>query len=117
MGRRKVSEHETTDKTVKTYKKIPARTPEQRENQLIDLAYDVVEQRLRDGTATSQETTHFLRLGTAKAKLELKELEEDIRLKAAKTEAIESAKKIEGLYAEAMNAMRKYSGQDKVDEQ
>lgn len=36
----------------------PALTPEARENQLISLAIDLVEQRLIDGTASSQETTH-----------------------------------------------------------
>ena len=116
MGRRKTSGDETIT-NLGNRKQMPGRTPEQRENQLIDLAYDLVEQRLRDGSATSQETTHFLRLGTAKSKLELQELQEDIRLKAAKTEAIESAKRIEALYAEAMNAMKRYSGQERTDEE
>jgi hypothetical protein len=48
----------------------PALNPEARENQLISLAIDLVEQRLLDGTASSQETTHFLKLGSMKARLE-----------------------------------------------
>ena len=45
--------------TEKSVKKIrPALTPEARENQLIALATDLVEQRLLDGTASSQETTY-----------------------------------------------------------
>ena len=48
----------------------PALTPEARENQLISLAIDLVEQRLIDGTASAQETTHFLKLASRKAKLE-----------------------------------------------
>ena len=48
----------------------PALTPEARENQMAALAMDLVEQRLRDGTASSQETTHFLKLVSSKAKLE-----------------------------------------------
>lgn len=52
-------------------KKIrPALTPEARENQLISLAVDLVEQRLLDGTASAQEVTHFLKLGSMREKLE-----------------------------------------------
>ena len=55
----------------------PALTPEARENQLISMAYDLVEQRLLDGTATSQETTHFLKLGSTKARLEMEKLQKE----------------------------------------
>ena len=39
----------------------PALTPEARENQLISLAIDLAEQQLRDGTASSQVITHYLK--------------------------------------------------------
>ena len=89
----------------------PALTPEARENQLISLAVDLVEQRLIDGTASSQETTHFLKLGSIKNRLEMEKLEEENRLLNAKTESIQSQKRVEELYAEALNAMRSYAGQ------
>ena len=89
----------------------PALTPEARENQLISLAVDLVEQRLIDGTACSQETTHFLKLGSIKNRLEMEKLEEENRLLKAKTESIQSQKRVEELYAEALNAMRSYAGQ------
>ena len=88
----------------------PALTPEARENQLIALAVDLVEQRLREGTASSQETTHFLKLGSMKNRLEMEKLEEENKLLKAKTESIQSQKRVEELYAEALNAMRDYSG-------
>jgi hypothetical protein len=88
----------------------PALTPEARENQLIALSYDLVEQRLRDGTASSQETTHFLKMGSPKQQLELERLREENKLLRAKTEALESAKNVEALYKEAIIAMRRYSG-------
>jgi hypothetical protein len=88
----------------------PAITPEARENQLISLAYDLVEQRLIDGTATSAETTAVLRLGTQKARLEREKLEQEVKLAAAKTDAIESQKKTEELMEKAIAAMRAYSG-------
>lgn len=92
-------------------KKIrPALTPEAEENQMIALATKLVKQRLIDGTATSQETTHFLKLATKKNKLEIERLEQENKLIAAKTEAIESAKRVEALYADAIEAMKRYSG-------
>ena len=98
-------------------KKIrPALTPEARENQLIALAVDLVEQRLLDGTASSQETTHFLKLGSMKNRLEMEKLKEENKLLQAKTESIQSAKRVEELYAEAINAMRCYSGNGGNDE-
>ena len=98
-------------------KKIrPALTPEARENQLIALAVDLVEQRLLDGTASSQETTHFLKLGSMKNRLEMEKLKEENKLLQAKTESIQSAKRVEELYAEAINATRRYSGNGGNDE-
>lgn len=94
----------------------PALTPEARENQLISLAVDLVEQRLLDGTASSQETTHFLKLGSMKNRLEMKKLEEENKLLQAKTEALQSAKKQEELFEEAIKAMRRYSGNGDPDE-
>ena len=88
----------------------PALTPEARENQLIALAVDLVQQRLIDGSASSQETTHFLKLGSMKNQLEMEKLREENKLLKAKTESIQSAKRVEELYAEAINAMRRYSG-------
>nr|DAH12818.1 MAG TPA: hypothetical protein [Caudoviricetes sp.] len=88
----------------------PAETPEARENQLISLAYDVAEKRLLDGSATSQEVVHFLRLGSVKAREELVKLRNENELLKAKTKAIESAENVEVLYKEAIEAMKAYSG-------
>ena len=88
----------------------PALTPEARENQLISMAYDLVEQRLLDGTATSQETTHFLKLGSTKNRLEMEKLEKENNLLVAKKEALDTSKRIEELYKDALTAMRNYSG-------
>ena len=94
----------------------PALSPEARENQLISLAVDLVEQRLRDGTASSQETTHFLKLASTKARVEKEILEKQAELISAKTEALQSTKRIEELYTNALNAMRNYGGQGDPDE-
>lgn len=101
-----------------TKKKIrPALTPDSREQQLASLAMDLVEQRLLDGTASSQETTHFLKLVSSKARLEKEYLEKQNKLMTAKTEALESAKRVEELYGEAIKAMRRYSGHGDSDDE
>lgn len=94
----------------------PALSPEARENQLIAMAYDLVEQRLLDGTATSQETTHFLKMGSPRARLEKERLEEENKLLRAKTKALENAEEIKILYEEALSAMRRYGGQSDPDD-
>lgn len=94
----------------------PATTPEARENQMIALAMDVAEERLRNRTASSQEVTHFLKLGSVVARKELAVLEQELELKKAKTEAIQSAKRIEELYSDALTAMSRYKGERRSDE-
>ena len=98
----------TTDSTRKPMR--PALTPEARENQLISLAIDLVEQRLIDGTASAQETTHFLKLASRKAKLEAERAELENELIKAKTQNLKDQADVKALYAEAIAAMRRYSG-------
>lgn len=93
----------------------PATNPEDRENQLIALAINAAEKQLREGTASSQVITHFLKLGSTKERLEKEILEKQKDLIAAKTDAINSAKRIEELYTNALSAMRRYSGSDQDD--
>lgn len=93
----------------------PALTPEARENQMIALAMDLVEKRILEGTASSQETTHFLKLGTTKARMEKEALSKQIELLEAKTENLKSQAHAEELYKEALDAMRRYSGQGSDD--
>ena len=92
-------------------KSPPVMTDEAREKQLCSLALDLVEQRLRNGTASSQETTHFLKLASSQSRLEREILTEQKKLVVAKTSAIESQERIDELYAKAIQAMRRYSGQ------
>ena len=94
----------------------PALTPEAREKQMIALAVDLVEQRLLDGTASSQETTHFLKLGSMKNQLEMEKLRKENEFMSAKIKAIESGERIEKLYQEAIMAMQRYSGHGDSDE-
>lgn len=95
-----------------TPKRPPAKTPEARENQMISLAVDLAEKQLREGTASSQVISHYLKLGTTKTQLEKEKLIHENELLQAKTESIQSAKQIEELYSNAIQAMRSYTGHD-----
>lgn len=99
-----------------TRKIRPALTPEARENQLIALAVDLAERQLQDGTASSQVITHYLKLGSTKEKIEKEILEKQKELITAKTEALQSAKRVEELYTNAIAAMKRYSGHGTGDE-
>lgn len=94
----------------------PATTPDAQESQLIALAIDCAEQQMRDGTATSQLITHFLKLGSSRERLEQERLQLENQFLDAKREALASQKRVEEMYADALNAMRSYSGQDPVEE-
>lgn len=94
----------------------PALTPDARENQMAALAMDLVEQRLRDGTASSQETTHFLKLVSSKARLEQEKMRLENDLTAAKTKALANMDEIKDLYENALKAMRHYQGQGDPDD-
>ena len=91
-------------------KRRPATTPEGRENQLISLAVDLAERQLREGTASAQVITHYLKLATTRERVEKEILEEQKELLKAKTEALKSQKRMDELYENAINAMRIYSG-------
>lgn len=88
----------------------PASSQESREAQLISLAYDLAERRLREGTASSQEVVHFLKMGSQKDRLEREIMSEQKKLVTAKTGSYESGKRLEALYTDAIDAMRRYSG-------
>ena len=92
-------------KATSSKKLRPALTPEGRENQLISLAMDCAEQQMLDGTASSQVITHFLKLGSIKAQVELEKTKRENELLSAKTESLQSMKRIEELYANAIDAM------------
>ena len=105
----------TTSKIERHRKMPPARTPEARENQMISLAIELAEKQLMEGTASSQVITHFLKLGSTKEKIEKEILVKQKDLITAKTEQIQSQKRIEELYGDALNAMRRYSGSQPVE--
>jgi hypothetical protein len=94
----------------------PATTPESRENQLIAAAVDLAERQIRDGKASSQVITHYLKLGTTREKLEQERIKQENELLKAKVENLASAGRVEELYKNALTAMRAYSGHPESEE-
>lgn len=85
-------------------------SPEAYENRLINKAYKAVEKRIDSGEATAAELVHFLRQGSIREQLELEKMKKENKLLEAKTESIASQKEVKELYANAINAFRRYSG-------
>ena len=94
----------------------PALTPEARENQMIALAVDLAEQQLREGTASSQVITHYLKLGSTREKLEHELKLKELELMDAKKDQIKSMHRSEELMEEAIKAFRNYNGQGDPDD-
>lgn len=94
----------------------PATTPEGRESQMVSLAMELAEKRLRAGTASAQEVTHFLKLGSLNNRVEREILEKQKELITAKTEAIKREKSTDEMYADVIAALRSYSGSNMSDE-
>lgn len=95
----------------------PATTPEDREMQMIEYADRLAEKQLRDGTATSQVITHYLKLGSGRERTEQRKLElESLRLEAQIKQA-ESAVNTEQFMEKVLSALKTYAGADDDDEE
>lgn len=88
----------------------PSITPEAQENHMITLAVNLAEKQLRDGTASAQVITHYLKLGSSKERAERELLSKQTELAAAKAESIRSTKRSDEMYDRVIAAMRSYSG-------
>ena len=94
----------------------PATTQDAREKQLICMAYDLAEIRMRNGTASSQEVVHFLRMGSQRDKLEKEIMGEQKKLVTAKAGAYESARNLETMINDAMEMFKVYNGKGEENE-
>jgi hypothetical protein len=91
-------------------RRSPARTPEARESELASAAYDLAEEQIESGTASSQVITHFLKAGSMRERLEQERMQHEIELMDVKRQQLEGQKRVEELYVSALEAMRSYSG-------
>jgi hypothetical protein len=104
-----------TDSEEPSNRRRPPTTPEGNENHLVALAFQAVERRIEEGTASAQELVHFLKLGSTREKLEQQKLAHENELLQVKAENYASQSRMEEKYTEAIAAMRAYSGQDSMD--
>lgn len=102
------------DEGVATKRPRPVLDPESRENQMVGLAVDLAEKQLIDGTASAAVITHYLRLGTEKAKLDRLKLEKEVALISAKAASIEASHDNESLAKQVMESMKSY-GMSRAD--
>lgn len=93
----------------------PAKTSAGRQNQLIEAAFDLAERRLREGSASAQETVHFLRLGSEKERLEREKLKHEVEVLKSRVKEAESRTSSEELYSKALQAMRGYTGEVPIE--
>lgn len=95
----------------------PARSREEREHQLSELATDLAEKQLRDGTASSQVITHYLKVASTREKKEMELLETQRELMVAKADNLRSAEKMDEMFSKAMDVMGIYSGKKKREDE
>lgn len=88
----------------------PMISPEGREAQLSSLAMDLVEERLRNGTASSAEVVQCLKMGSTMAQKQMEKLEEENKMLKAKTKNLEAGVHSEELYQNALKAFTEYRG-------
>ena len=108
--KKKVECRDSSPDQLQTTSILSASTPEGRENELIDMAYNEVARRIANHEATSAELVHFLKMGSEKERLERSKIEAEMELQRAKTVAIEEGRSMEAIAKEAMEAFKRYSG-------
>jgi hypothetical protein len=87
-----------------------ADTPEGRERQIIAEAYDLAERRILDGSASDTLLKELIKVGSTRERLEREILEKQRDLISAKTDAMKAQKRVDELYAEALDAFKSYHG-------
>ena len=94
----------------------PASTLEGRNDQLTAAAFALVERRLHDGSASAQETVHFLKMGATNYRLQEEKLRMESLALQARIEEARARNSGEELMKEALAAFKGYSGQEPIQE-
>lgn len=99
----------------KSKRRPPSLSISSREDELISLAVNLAEKQLREGTATSQVISHYLKLASSKERLEREMLLKQNELIQAKIDSLRANQNTEKLYADAIEAMKAYGGNDEKE--
>ena len=108
--KKKVERKNSSPEPLQTTSILRSTTPEGRENELINMAYDEVAMRIARHEATAAELVHFLKMGSEKERLERSKMEVEMELQRVKAEAIVEARSMEAIAKEAIEAFKRYSG-------
>lgn len=95
--------------------KLSAFSPEEREQEMIELAMRCAEQQLRDGTASPAVVVHFLKRTDPEERKKIEKMSKEIELLNAKIESYENHKRVEELYSNAIAALRSYTSGSSVE--
>ena len=93
----------------------PATSDEARESQLISLAVDVAEEQMRNGNASAQVITHYLKLGSSRERLEQTKIRHELELTQAKIDHLQSMQRMEEMYEGAISAFKSYTGEEEYE--
>lgn len=104
------------EREYRTTRMPPATTLEGREDQMVALSVNLAEKQLRDGTASAQVITHYLKLGSTREKLEQERLRKENHLLQTRADTLESTVRVEELMKNAIDAFRGYSGNPTPEE-
>lgn len=75
---------------------------------MIALAFDLAKKRLLEGTATSSEIVHFLKLGSTREKQEQEMMKKKMAVMEAQVKEYESGEDVKKMMEEALQAFRGY---------
>lgn len=89
---------------------LERKTSEGLESYLINLAMMKAKEMMENGTAPAQIISHFLKLGTEKARFEREKLKADTQLALSKAERLEAQQRSEEVAARALEAFKRYAG-------
>lgn len=95
----------------------PAKTPEERERQIISAAYDLAERQIAAGTVSSQVHSHFLKAGSTSERKDLEKKDQEIALLRSKVKQLAQIADQAEMYKAALLAMSSYQGKDPEDGQ
>lgn len=87
----------------------PASTPEAREQQLINLAVNLAEKQLREGTASPSIINHYLKMASNREVIEREILQKQSKLLEVKAQSISNEKENEKMAKAALEAMKNYT--------
>lgn len=94
----------------------PGTTAKARESQLVNDAFSIAEQRIRDGTASDSLLIQVMKQGSMRSKLEERKLDGEVALLESKRRAIEAEKERGVDYKAVMNALRGYESEFDEDD-